>query len=263
MRGAWTLAVKEWRQFFVSPRAYIFGAMLLLLLGYFFAVGMALFNQLCLQASGYAADPSYAGMLDQLNVNEVVLRGFFGNAAVMLLFFIPAVSMRLWAEERRQGTVELLFTAPVTDMQLVLGKFLGGLLAVLTPLAVTGGYLGFVAAFAENPDWGPVWTGYLGLVLMTVAFLALGMAVSASTQNQIVAMVLTFGLLLGFYVVSWMSDMLSFRAGEAVRYLAILNHLENFTKGVVEVNDLAYFASVTAVGLALTHQILGARRWKG
>jgi ABC-2 type transport system permease protein len=262
MRNIWVIAVKEWRQFFVSIRAYIFGAIFLLLGGYFFGVLMRAFNEICLQASGFAGQPEFEYMTERLNINDFVVRSFFGNLAVIFLFVVPAATMRLFAEEKRAGTDELLFTAPVSDWQLVAGKYLGGLLAVLTPLALMLSYAGFLAVHAA-PDWGPVWTGYAGLAFLAAAFVALGLAASAATRSQIVAMVLTFGILLLFYIIGWTAEMSSYETGQILRALSLMEHFENFTKGVVEVRDIVYFLSVAAFGLVFTHQLVAARRWKG
>ena len=263
MSNVWTLAAKEWRQFFFSSWAYVFSFIVLLLGGYFFAVLMLAFNEMCLQASGFVGQPQFESMIERLNINDIVVRSFFGNVTVIFLFFIvPAATMRLFAEEKRAGTDELLFTAPISDWQLVAGKYLGGLLAALTPLALMLSYTGFLAMHAA-PDWGPVWTGYAGLALLAAAFVALGLAASAVTRSQIIAFALTFGILLLFYLIGWMAELSSYQTGQILRALSLMEHFENFAKGVVEVKDVAYFLSVAAFGLILTHQILVSRRWKG
>lgn len=262
MMNVWTLAVKEWKQFFYSVRAYVFGAMFLMMVGYFFAVALRYFNDMCLQASGFAMDPALSQALAHMNVNDFVLRSFFGNLAVIFLFVIPAATMGLFAEEKRRGTEEMLYTAPLTDVQLVAGKFAGGLLSVLTPLALTLVYMGFIAAHADA-EWAPVWAGYAGATLLAAAFVALGLAASAATRSQIAAMALTFGILLMFYIIGWSAEMADFRTGQIIRYLSLTEHYENFSKGVIEIKDVVYFLSVTTFGLVLTHQLVASRRWKG
>jgi len=255
------IAVKEWRQFFVSPRAYIVGAIFLLLSGYFFAVAMVHFNSLCMQMSAFAAEPQYAHLAERLNINEFVIRGFLGNMSIIFLFIIPAITMRLFSEEKKQGTIELLFTSPISDFELAAGKYLGGLFSVLTPLAFTLIYIVFIYIYA-TPDWGPIWTGYIGLALLSASFTALGLAASALTKNQIVAMVLTFGILLIFYIIGWASEMASYGTAEVLRYLSLMEHFDNFSKGVLETKDIVYFLSVIVLGFVLTHQIIGSRRWR-
>ncbi|UCF81765.1 MAG: ABC transporter permease subunit [Acidobacteriota bacterium] len=262
MNNIWVIAVKEWRQFFVSVLAYVCGAALLLFGGYFFGVFMRAFNEFCLQASGFVGQPEFEYMTEHLNINDVVVRNFFGSVTVIFLIVVPAVTMRLFAEEKRAGTDELLFTSPISDWHLVGGKYLGGLLAVLTPLALTLSYTGFLAMHAA-PDWGPVWTGYAGLAFLVAAYVAVGLAASAATRSQLVAYILAFSVLLFLHIIGWAAELSSYETGQVLRALSSMEHFENFSKGVVEIRDIVYFLSVAAFGLVLTHQLVAARRWKG
>lgn len=259
MRNVWTLAKKEWRQYFISARAYVIGAVFLLVAGYFFSFAALAFNQMC---QIYSANPAYAPYLSELNLNEMVIRGFLGNLTVVFLFIIPALTMRSFAGERREGTMELLLTSPIRDWELVLGKYAGAFLSVASILAATLLYP-LILSFYGSLDWGALLTGYLGVFLTTGAFVSVGILASSLTKNQVIAMVLTFGVLLLFYVMGWSAESSHGASSEVLRHLALMEHVENFSKGVIEVKDIVYLLSVTALMLFITHRVLDSRRWRG
>lgn len=189
------------------------------------------------------------------------MRPLFGNLSVIFLFAVPFLTMRLLAEEARSGTLELLLTAPVRDSELVLGKFLGALLLVLAILACTAIYPA-ILLLAGNPDRGPILAGYLGIVLQAAAFLAIGLFASSLTQNQIIAAMLTFVILL----LLWLSDALGNytggRIGDLFRFLSITRHLDEFPRGIIDTRHIVYFLSVIAAALFLTVQSVQSRRWR-
>jgi ABC-2 type transport system permease protein len=181
--------------------------------------------------------------------------------SVLLLFLAPAVSMRLLAEEQRMGTLELLLTAPVRDVEVVLGKYLASLVFLVALLGLTF-YYPFVLVMFGNPDRGPMLAGYLGVFLQGAAFLAVGLLASSLTQNQIVAGVASlFGLL-----VLWLADSLGSvipgALGDAVRYLGIVAHGSDFPRGLIESSSVVYYLSLIVVALFLTVRSLEARRWR-
>jgi ABC-2 type transport system permease protein len=197
-----------------------------------------------------------------LNITENVMRPLFTNMSVVLLFFIPMLTMRLFAEEKRAGTMELLLTYPVRDGEVLAGKFLAatGLYAVL--LALTLLYPGLVAYFTRV-EWGPILTGYLGLVLVGATFLAVGLLISSLTENQIVAGFGTFGVLLGFWVIGWGADFAGGAMRTVLQYLSITEHMDGFSRGLVDTKDLVYYASAIVLALFLTLRSLESKRWRG
>ena len=196
-----------------------------------------------------------------MNVNEMVIRPLFMNVSVVCLFLVPMITMRLFAEEKKTGTIELLMTSPLTDLQIILGKFLAALLLYAVLLAIT--FLYFMLLFHYgNPDWKPLLSGYLGLFLLGGCFMSLGILLSTLTKNQLVAGMLTFGLFLMLWVIDWISDYSMGPAGQVASYLALTTHLENFAKGVLDLRDTVYYLSVIGLGLFLTARSLESVRWR-
>jgi len=252
----WPVFKKEMRLYFTSPTAYVVIAVFLLLAGYFFFAIFDFFTRASLQT---AMNPQ---MGRDLNVTDSVLRPLFSNVSVILLLLMPLVTMRLFAEERRSGTIELLLTYPVRDGAVLLGKFLAALALYGAMLALTLLYPALLFAFAR-PEWGPVLTGYLGLVLLGAAFTAVGLFASSLTENQIVAAMTTFGILLLFWVIGWTSDTVGGATGRVLTHLSLIEHFDNFVKGVLDTRDVVYYLSFTTLALFLTLRSLEARRWKG
>jgi len=172
------------------------------------------------------------------------------------------LTMRLFAEEKARGTIELLLTSPIRDWELLLGKWIGALAMYLSLLLFSGLSVIFLFAYGQ-PDWKPLLTGYLGLILQAAAMLALGMFISSVTQNQIVAAFLTFFLLLLLWVFEWMSGMDQNWMTEVLTYLSLVKHNEGFVKGVLELKDVVYYASVSFFGLFLTARSLESLRYRG
>jgi ABC-2 type transport system permease protein len=191
-----------------------------------------------------------------------VLRPLFSNVSVILLLLLPLVSMRLFAEERRAGTLELLLTYPVRDGAVLAGKYLAALVVYAAMLGLTLVYPGMLLYFAPL-DPGVVLSGYLGLWLMGAAFLAVGLFFSSLTGNQIVAAVLTFLVLLVFWVIGWSADYAGGLGGRILAHVSVLEHFDNFAKGVLDTKDIVFFVNLTAVALFLTAKSLEYRRWRG
>jgi len=171
--------------------------------------------------------------------------------------------MRTYAEEKRSGTIELLLTAPLTDLQIIMGKFLGALGLYVAMLAATVPAFAILFAYG-NPDWLPLVTTYLGLVLFGGAFIALGLFLSSTTQNQIVAGAATFMLLLLLLLVGWLRDFTTWEpALNVISALSIYEHLDDFTKGVIDTKHVAYYVSIVTLGLFLTARSVDSERWRG
>ncbi len=252
----WPIYKKEMRLYFTSPIAWVILTICLFIAGYFFYSIFAFFTLASMQS---AMNPA---MARDLNVTDSVLRPLFSNISVILLLLMPLVTMRLFAEERRSGTIELLLTYPVRDGAVLIGKYLAGLTLYAIMLALTLFYPLLVAYFARV-EWGPLATGYLGLLLMGATFLGVGIFASSLTENQIVASIITFGVLLIFWVIGWSSDYLGGTWGRVLSHLSLIEHFDSFAKGVLDTRDVLYYVDFTIVALFLTLRSLEARRWKG
>ena len=253
-----TVAVfkKEMRSYFASPVALVVFTIFLVIAGYFFYSILAYFSLVSTQAS---MNPALAR---GLNVTEGVLRPLFSDMSVILLFMMPLLTMRLFAEERKQGTLELLLTYPLRDGEVLLGKFLAATFLVAILLLATGIYP-LLLVFWSEPELYPILTGYLGLLLLAMTFIALGLFFSSLTQNQIVAAVLAFGALLLFWVIGWAATLAEGDWSLVFRHLSIIEHFSSFARGVLETKDLAYYLGLISFFLFATLKSLEVRRWKG
>ena len=234
MRNVLAVAERELRAYFVSPLAYVVIALFLVLSGVLFAA--------ILEAS-----------------REASMRGLISNISVLFLFIVPAISMRLLAEEQRSGTIELVLTNPVQEWQVVLGKFLASFGLILVILVLTLLYPMWLYIYG-NPETGPVLTGYLGVVLQAGAFLAVGLFASSLTQNQIIAAVLAFALLLILWLSDAIGNSLGGTVGRVVSYTSLVAHFNDFPRGVINTRDVIYYLTVVVAGLVLTTLSLQARR---
>jgi ABC-2 type transport system permease protein len=238
MHATWIIAKRELASFFDSLIAYI---MLVLFLGF-----SGFFTWLL------GSDIFYAG--------QASLESFFNVAYWTLFFFIPALTMRLLAEEKKSGTVELLLTKAVTDRQIVIGKFLSALLLVIIALAFTIPY-GITVATIGDLDTGQVICGYLGLILMSAMYISIGLYTSSTTTNQIVAFLAAMFTGLFFHIIFGMlSQQFSGWVGEVFDYLNLSSHFESISRGVLDSRDLIYFLSVTVVGIFLSELSLTKRQ---
>ena len=254
MRNAWTIARRELGSYFVSPVAYILLGMFALIFGYFFFSAVAIFVDYSGRSQmGMGAPP--------MNVNQFVIQPMLGNFSIILLFFSPMVTMRLFAEETRSGTIELLLTSPVHDFEIIFGKWLAAMLLYACMLAVSMASFSILFVVSQ-PDWQALASGYLGLLLMGGMFLALGAFISSLTKNQIVAGSVTFGLFLLLWVLDWVSSYSTSTIGQVCQYLAVAPHFEQFSRGVIELKDTVYYISAIVLGLFLTKRSLESLRWR-
>lgn len=256
MKGLYAIFRKETANFFVSPIAYAVVAIFLLVSGFFFWANVSFMSLVSLQA---ANNPMIA---DRINLTDVVIRPLVQNMSIVLLFVMPLLTMRLFSEEKKSGTIELLLTYPVTDLAILFGKFLAAALLLLVMLA---GTLPFVVLLfgIGDPDPGTLLSGYLGLLLMGAAFMALGIFLSSLTENQIIAAAVSFGSALLFWVLSWSSTLSGEKVGAVLKQLSILEHLESFNKGILALSDLSFFVLFIAFFLFLTLRSLETHRWRG
>jgi ABC-2 type transport system permease protein len=258
MNNVLAIAHKELKSYFASPIAYVVIGFFSILFGVFFVNILAYFQEMAMRAGMGMMGPG------QVNVNQMLIAPAMQNVAVVLLFTLPLVTMRTYSEEKRSGTIELLLTSPVTDAQIVMGKFLGGLVLYVAMLAVTLVPVGLLFYFG-NPEWKPVVTGYLGLVLMGACFLSLGLFISSLTRNQIIAGMVTFAVFLLFWIINWFTS--SSLAGPTMQnvlnYLSIIEHLNDFTRGVLDTKHFVYYFSFIAFSLFLTVRSVDSERWRG
>ena len=252
----WAIFKKEMRLYFTSPVAWVVFTIFLLIAGYFFYSIFAFFTLASMQSM---MNPQ---MGRDLNVTDSVMRPLFSNVSVILLLLLPLVTMRLFAEERRAGTIELLLTYPVRDGAVLAGKYLAAFALYAIMIALTLLYPLIVVYFARL-EWGPIFTGYLGLLLMGATFIAVGVFASSLTENQIVAAITTFGALLIFWILGWSADYAGGTAGKVLQFLSILEHNDSFSKGVLDTKDVLYYLNFTLLALFLTLRSLEARRWNG
>jgi len=255
MNNVLAIAHKELRAYFVSPIAYIVIGFFALLFGWFYIGILDWFVRQGLQGQmGMGAGAT--------NVNQQMIRPLILNVTVVFLFLLPLITMRTYAEEKRSGTIELLLTSPLTDFEIVLGKFLGALALYAVMVALTLVHFGLLFAFG-TPEWKPLATAYLGLLLFGGCFIALGLFISSLTKNQIVAGAATFGVFLLLWVVDWISESMGPTGQAILKYLSMTDHLEDFVKGVIDTKHLVYYLSFIAFGLFLTVRSVDTERWRG
>jgi ABC-2 type transport system permease protein len=237
MNKIWIIAKRELNVFFDSLIAYLIIVLFLGFTGLFtWLIGTNVF------AEGQAS-----------------MQSFFGIAYWTLFFFIPAITMRMIAEEKKSGTIELLLTKPVTDRQVILGKFLSGLILIAITLAFTLPYYFTIASLGEI-DHGAVWCGYLGLLLMSAAYLGIGLFTSSVSNNQIVALLLA--LIIGVFfhfVFGYVAGGLKGTTGEIINYMSVSAHFESISRGVIDTKDVIYFLSLTLLGLFATEATMARR----
>ncbi len=254
MGNVLTIAQKELKSYFASPIAYIVIGFFALVFGWFYYVSVSFFLQASLQMGMPGAG--------QININTMAIRPLLQNVAVVALFMLPLITMRTYAEEKRSGTIELLLTSPLTDTQIVLGKFLGAVSLYGLMLLVTWIHVGILFIYG-NPEWKPIVTGYLGLLLMGSSFLSIGLLISSLTRNQIVAGMVTFAVLLILWTLNWMSESAGPTMQKVLSALSITERFDDFSKGVVSVSHLVYYVSFISFGLFLTAKSVDSERWRG
>jgi ABC-2 type transport system permease protein len=260
LRNVSAIVEKEWRHYFGSPIAWVALFVWTMLFGIFFYFSFSFFLEQSMRIAQQGME--YGGGM-KISLNEYLIRPLFHNMAVVALFLAPMLTMRLFAEEKRQGTIELLATSPITDWQVVIGKFLAAsalyALMILASLVNVGGIWLYASS---KPEWKPVVTGGLGLFLLGACFLAMGTFVSTLTRNQIVAGILSFCLFLGMWTLGWADDPTAGPVMKAVAYLGVTAHLEDLVKGVIDLKDVVFYLSVITFGLFLAHQSVESQRWR-
>ncbi len=256
MSNALAIAHKELKSYFASPIAFIVIGFFALVFGYFFIALLLFFDQRSAQMAGMG------GSAQAININQDLIRPVFQNTMVIFLFVLPMITMRTYSEEKRSGTIELLLTSPLTDFQIILGKFLGAMGLYAAMLAVTLIHIGVLFAFGQ-PEILPILTTYLGLLLMGGCFISVGLLISSLTNNQIVAGMITFVVFLMLWIINWMASFTGPTMQAVLNYLSITEHLDDFTLGIIDTKHLVYYCSFIAFGLYLTARSVDMERWRG
>jgi len=254
MRNALVIFKKEMKSYFASPIAYLLLTIFAVIFGFFFYSATRFFV-----LQGMQMQMMGRGM--PMDVNEYVVRPLLTNASVIGLFLIPMITMRLYAEEKRSGTIELLMTSPVRDLEIVLGKWLAALVLYAAILGVSAINMGILFAFGR-PDWKPILVGFLGLLLQGGCLLAIGIFISTMTRNQIIAGGATFAVCLMLWVLDWVSAYDQSAWGKIISYLSVVTHFEPFAKGVIDSKDVIFYLSMIFFGLFLTARSVESLRWR-
>lgn len=255
MRNVLTIAGKELRSLFVSPIAYVVLTGFLLLGGWFFFNLLFRFSYLLTVYTGLQNSEGLQG----LNLNEYVMSPLLHNLTIVLVIMIPLISMRAFAEEKRSGTYELLLTSPLTVTEIVVGKLLGAVAFVGIMILLTAIYPAILLLYG-NPELGVIAAGYLGLFLLAAVFVSVGLLTSSLTENQIVAAVACFVVLLLLYVISWPAETAGVAMGGMLKYLSVVDHFGEMVKGLIDTQDIVYFLSLIVLSLFLTHRSVEASR---
>ena len=254
MRNIWTICRRELYSYFVSPIAWVLLAIFAFLSGVFTYIISASFARASFESQ-------MSGQSMPMNLNEQVIAPLFSNIAVVGLFLIPLISMRLFAEEKRQGTIELLITSPLHDLEIVIGKWLSAVLMYGALLAILLLDFSFLFIYG-NPDWKPVVSGFIGVLLQGACLLAFGTFISTLTRNQIVAGAIGFGLALVLWILNWTTSFGNSITIQVLNYLSIVSHMDSFSRGVIDTKDLVYYLSMIFLGLFLTARSLASLRWR-
>ena len=255
MSNILAIAHKELKSYFSSPIAYIAIGLWALLYGYFFFAILNFFVRQSMQMSQFGPQ--------SMNLNQQLIRPLLQNVTILVLFLMPMVTMRTYAEEKRSGTMELLLTSPITDFQIVLGKFFGAMALYSVMLLVTLLHLAALYFYGGRPEWKPIITSYIGLLLLGGCFIAVGLFISSLTKNQIVAGMITFGVFLMLWIINWLASFFGPTTQQVLNYLSFTDHLDDFTKGVIDTKHLVYYVSFITFGLFLTARSVDTERWRG
>jgi len=257
MRMIWVIARRELQSLFVSPLAYVVMIFFSFIIGWFF-VGLVS------QYADYSMRVSMGAGVPEFGVDDVIMRGFYSTFGVIMIFVGPVISMRALAEEERMRTMELVLTAPVSTMQLVIGKYLGLMLLGAFLLALTLVFPLWLAFHQVPPGWGVLVSIWLGALLLTGAFLAIGLFSSSVTSNQIVAAVISFVVCLFFWVAGFLAPAGGGGgpAGRLLESLSVATHYDQFLRGVIDTGGVVYFLSLIGFTLFATGRIVDSRRWR-
>lgn len=254
MKNIWVLYRKELKSYYSSWIAYLLMAFFAVIFGYFFYAATAIFVSRSMQSM-------MMGQGMPMDMNEWIIRPLLMNVSVIGLFIIPMITMRLFAEEKRTGTIELLMTSPVRDYEMIVAKWLAALTLYASILAISAINLIYLFAYGK-PDWKPILIGYLGLLLQGGCLLAVGTFISTLTRNQIIAVGGTFAICLLLWVLDWVTAYDTSSWAKVLSYISVVTHFETFAKGVLDTKDVIFYVSMIFFGLFLTARSMESLRWR-
>jgi len=259
MKSIFAIINKDFKSFFYSPVGYIIIAIFTALSGVFFYLYTSNFVEAAfmdaIRAQQYRMAPQ------KFNVNLMLIRPYFWNIALISIFTLPAITMRLYSEEKRAGTVELLYTTPITPLQIIIGKFFAGLLFYIVLLIPTMFFQSILFMYG-SPEFMPILSGYIGLILMGGAFIAVGLFISTTTENQIIAAIGGFALSLLLWVIGWGAHYAGPTLGGVLNYISIINHFEDFAQGVIDSTHVIYYILFSFVGLYFSVKMIESVKWR-
>jgi len=254
MKQVLLICNKEFKSYFSSPIAYLLMAFFGLIFGYGLYTATYQTMQMSLRSQ-------MMGGAQPINLNNEIISPLLGFASTIALFLVPMITMRLIAEEKKTGTIELLLTSPIKDYQIILGKWMGAMALFLCVLAMSAINIAMLFAWGK-PDWQPVLVAYLGLILQGGCLLAIGEFISTMTKNQIIAGGVTFFVCLLLWLLSWSTAFETTATSQVLNYLSIVTHFDNFAKGLLDSKDVIFYVSMIFFGLFLTSRSMESLRWR-
>ena len=259
MKSVFWIAKREFGSFFYSPIFYVVTAVFLVLYSLLFIGVLSEFSQASMAAASQMEAIQKAGY--SINANEMLITPSLGNMSIILLFIIPLITMRSFAEERKNKTFSLLLSSPVRLSEIILGKFLA-CFGIVTFMILLSSYSIIFVGVIGQPEVGPIFSGYLGMILMMGCYIAMGVFASSLTDNQIVAAVIGFGLALFMWMLELLIQNPDTGVGIILNKISLRSHLDPFLKGILNTSDVAYYLSFIVFVLLITYQVLDSRRWR-
>jgi ABC-2 type transport system permease protein len=260
VRKTWAIFEREIKSYFVSPIAYVVISLFIAVAGIFFYLILSSFVQRSFEMDMYAQQ--WQQLSPPMNLHEWVTRPFFGNVATIALMILPLITMKLYAEEKKTGTIELLQTSPITNVQTLIGKYAASVALYIVMLMITFFYMLFLFAYG-NPEINQIFSGYLGIFLIGSSYLAIGLLFSTFTDNQIVAAVSTIAVILVFWAIGWISNFLDPALGKILSQFSLIDHLDDFEKGVIDSQNIVFYLSFIFMSLFLSYVSIESARWRG
>jgi ABC-2 type transport system permease protein len=254
MRAVLLICRKELKSYFASPIAYLLMAFFALIFGWAIFTATRDFVRMSFQQQ-------LEGGQFPVNINQQIIGPLLSFGSTITLFLVPMITMRLFAEEKKSGTIELLLTSPVTDLQIILGKWLGAMLLYICILMMSVINVAMLFAWGK-PDLAPVLVTYLGLILQAGCLLAIGEFISTLTRNQIIAGGVTFFVCLLLWLLNWMTSFDTTTLSTVVNYLSVITHFDNFSKGLLALKDVVFYVSMIFFALFITSRSMESLRWR-
>jgi len=256
MKNVWHVFRKEFSSYFLSPVAYVVLTVFLVIVGFMFYSNVVWYYQ----ASFSMFQNPYINQ--SLNLTDDFIRPLFANISVILMFLIPALTMRLFAEENRSGTMELMMSYPVRETEIIIGKYFAAMAFFVVLLFMTIMYPVFLSIVSE-PELGPLISAYAGCLFIGATFIAIGIFTSTTTDNQIIAALSAFGLNLVFWIIGWIRPSGTDKLSSILQHISITEHYDQLTKGIINSKDIIYFLSICILFLFLANRVILSKKWRG